>query len=98
MKHQTLEIMDNILNVEEKITNRAIGLRAQVMDIRVEKNTITAMVSSATKNTLVYEVSIHLDARRRKCSCEAHKRYRNTPCKHTVAVAMVVRDLLTLME
>ena len=98
MKHPAIALMDKIMDVTDKITARAEGLRPHVSHLKVEGEVVTATVKSATKDTLVYEVSIHLTERRRRCSCEAHVRYRDTPCKHTVATAMVVRDILSLME
>lgn len=97
MKHQTVMTLDSLLNVDEKITERAEGLRSSVSAITADDNKITATVSSARKAGLVYEVTINLADRTRKCTCEAHKRYRSGACKHTVAVAMVVREVLSLV-
>lgn len=97
MRHQTLEILDTILNTTEPLLKRANSLRDGVSAIRVTEDHITATVTSARHPDKSYEVSIHLAGRRRRCTCEAHQYYRDVPCKHTIAVAMVVKDVLTLV-
>ena len=99
MKHPNLIAIAALLShSDDKNNERASALIPTVRNLMVTDGKITADVASATSSTTkVYKVTIHLDAKRRRCECEAHHRFKNRTCKHVVAVGMVVKNILSLM-
>jgi uncharacterized Zn finger protein len=97
MQHQNIVALDQLLDRNEAQYLKGDRIRSNVTQIRVAKEVISASVKSERGNDK-YEVIIDLNRRTRKCACPAHKHYAALPCKHVIATAIIVREILSLVQ
>jgi uncharacterized Zn finger protein len=74
--------------VVQRVSKQGYTQRTRIMLDPNHPTTVRAKVANSSGK--VYDVKIDTDSRDRSCSCPAHRFYRDTPCKHTVAAASAV--------
>lgn len=106
MRNPVVNSCRKLVDNHPEIAARAQEVRPRLRHLRVERDEVTgeavAARASVTPNPKMrdapaYEAYINFSARTRKCSCAAHERYPNKPCKHVVAMAAALLEVFSLM-
>jgi hypothetical protein len=102
MKHPIILSCEKIINRDEAVTARADEVRARLFNLKVVRvegaaTKVSAKVAPNPKfpRAETYYVTLDFADKKRSCNCEAHQRYLK-PCKHQVALAQVVLEVLSL--
>lgn len=99
MKHPVLiNIIPDL--IESARNEKTLGLgeatRPKIKNLKVSEGSVITAEAEGSKGE-IYNVRIDCENRRRKCSCPAHKHYAGA-CKHVLACALIVEEVLSLLN
>lgn len=104
MEHPVVASCRRIVAKSSEVAARAEEVRPRLGALRVERDPVTGetvtvkaavLPNPKIRGAQAYEVMLNFSARKRGCTCEAHRRY-GVPCKHVVALAATLLDVWAL--